>query len=132
MGIDAYLKRVFPGTAEEYAQRAERAMLDGERLFVVTANPEILMHAQRDAQIEKLLTSPEAEVVPDGISVVKAMHILGLPAKERITGVDLAEKLLAAGPVEKAGVPPGRKGRGGLCPGRKAAGPVPGHDSGLS
>ena len=96
MGIDAYLKRVFPGTAEEYAQRAERAMLDGERLFVVTANPEILMHAQRDAQIEKLLTSPEAEVVPDGISVVKAMHILGLPAKERITGVDLAEKLLAA------------------------------------
>ena len=103
MGIDAYLKRVFPGTAEEYAQRAERAMLDGERLFVVTANPEILMHAQRDAQIEKLLTSPEAEVVPDGISVVKAMHILGLPAKERITGVDLAEKLLAAAGRGKSG-----------------------------
>lgn len=96
MGIDAYLKRVFPGTAAEYAQRAERAMLSGERLFVVTANPEILMHAQRDPQVEKLLLAPEAEIVPDGISVVKAMHMLGLPAKERITGVDLAEKLLEA------------------------------------
>ena len=32
--------------------------------------------------------------MPDGISVVKAMNLLGLPAKERITGVDLADKLL--------------------------------------
>lgn len=102
MGIEAYLKRVFPGTAAEYARRAEQAMLSGERLFVVTANPEILMHAQRDPQVDKLLTSPEAEIVPDGISVVKAMEMLGLPVKERVTGVDLAEKLLdAAGRAKK-------------------------------
>lgn len=95
-GLKDCLKRVFPGTAAEYAQRAEKAMLSGERLFVVTANPEIFMHAQRDPAVEKVLLAPETEIVPDGIGVVKARHILGLPAQERVTGVDLVEKLLAA------------------------------------
>ncbi len=96
MALNQYLKRVFPGTAEEYAKRAEQAMLSGERLFIVTANPEILMHAQRDPAVERLLLDPRTEIVPDGISVVKAMEMLSLPVKERVTGVDLAERLLNA------------------------------------
>lgn len=102
MGIDAYLKRVFPGTAAEYAQRAERALLSGEKLFVVTANPEIFMHAQRDPEVGRLLLDQKAEIVPDGIGVVKARRILGLPAKERVTGVDLVGSLLdKAGRAQK-------------------------------
>ena len=94
MAIKEYLRRVFPGTAEEFCQKAGDAMVSGKRLFVVTANPEILMHAGEDPAIRQLLLAEETAVVPDGISVVKAMNLLGLPAKERITGVDLAEKLL--------------------------------------
>lgn len=96
MGIGDYLERSFGGTAEEYAQRAKKAMLEGERLFVITANPEIMMHAQRNPAVRELLLSPKAEIIPDGISVVKAMQTFGLPARERVTGVDLAEKLLNA------------------------------------
>lgn len=94
MPINEYLERVYGGTAHSYFERAEKAMLDGRRLFTVTANPEIIMHAGRDPKIRELLLSPEAEVIPDGISVVKAMGILGLAASERITGVDLADYLL--------------------------------------
>lgn len=94
MAIKEYLRRVFPGTAEEFCQKAGDAMVSGKRLFVVTANPEILMHAGEDPAIRQLLLAEETAVVPDGISVVKAMNLLGLPAKERITGVDLADKLL--------------------------------------
>ena len=47
MAIDEFLKRVYPGTAEEFCGLAAKAMLTGEKLFVVTANPEILMHACR-------------------------------------------------------------------------------------
>ena len=104
MSIHEYLKRVFPGTAEEFCQKAGQAMTAGERLFVITANPEIMMHAERDQTIRELLLSPEATVVPDGISVVKAMRTCGLPAKERITGVDLAEKLLKRAGEEKKSV----------------------------
>lgn len=94
MGIDEYLRRAYGGTAQSYFTRAEKAMNGGQRLFTVTANPEIIMHAGRDPRIRKLLLSPEAEIIPDGISVVKAMNILGLKACERITGVDLAAYLL--------------------------------------
>lgn len=95
MAITEYLKRVFPGTAEEFCKKAGEAMLSGEKLFVVTANPEIMMHAERDGAVRSLLLNKEnTAVTPDGVSVVKAMRICGLPAKERITGVDLAEKLL--------------------------------------
>ena len=94
MAIKEYLQRVFPGTAEEFCQKVGEALAAGRRLFVVTANPEILMHAGDSPEIRALLLDEETAVVPDGISVVKAMRLLGLPAKERITGVDLAEQLL--------------------------------------
>ncbi|WP_322199917.1 WecB/TagA/CpsF family glycosyltransferase [Acutalibacter intestini] len=94
MAIEDYLCRAYGGTADDYAKEAARAMLAGEKKFIVTANPEIIMHAEKDPAIRELLLWDQAEIVPDGISVVKAMEMLGLPAKERITGVDLAEKLL--------------------------------------
>ncbi len=104
MAVRDYLKRVFPGTADEFCEKAGKAMLSGEKLFVVTANPEIMMHAEKDPAVRKLLLSQETAVTPDGISVVKAMQACGLPVKERITGVDLAEKLLALAGREKKSV----------------------------
>lgn len=104
MAIAEYLRRVFPGTAEEFCQKAGEAMLSGEKLFIVTANPEIMMHAEKRPEIRELLLSEKTAVTPDGISVVKAMRICGLPAAERITGVDLAEKLLALAGREKRSV----------------------------
>lgn len=96
MAVNEYLKRVYGGSARSYFERAEKALLSGERLFTVTANPEIIMHADRDPKIKKLLLSPDAEIIPDGISVVKAMNTLGCEASERITGVDLTAHLLMA------------------------------------
>lgn len=94
MVVKEYLRRVFRGTAEEFLQKAEKAMESGEKLFVVTANPEIVMHAQREKDIADMLLNEKTAIVPDGISVVKAMNMLGMNAKERIAGVDLAEALL--------------------------------------
>ena len=94
MAILEYSKRVGPGTAAQFAGKAQQAMLSGEKLFIVTANPEIIMHAEKREEIRELLLSKQTAITPDGISVVKAMRMCGLPAKERITGVDLAEKLL--------------------------------------
>lgn len=103
MALVDSLKQIFPGTAEEYFARGEKALLSGERLFIITANPEILMHGERDKTVEHLLRSGVAEIVPDGISVVKAMNLCGLGAKERITGVDLADRFLqSAGKAGKS------------------------------
>ena len=80
--MEEYFRRVFPGSAEEFCKKAESAMESGRRMFVVTANPEILMAAGRDEKARELLLSADAEIVPDGISVVKAMGMLGLPVTE--------------------------------------------------
>lgn len=96
MAVTEYLQRVFGGTADEFCEKAGEAMLSGEKLFVITANPEIMMHAEREEDIRKILLGDKfTAITPDGVSVVKAMHTCGIDAKERVTGVDLAEKLLA-------------------------------------
>ena len=103
MAIQEYLRRVFPGSAEDFCQKAGKALQEGDKLFVVTANPEILMKAEGNAEIRRLLLDEETAVVPDGISVVRAMQQPSLPVTERITGVDLAQRLLdMAGQVEKS------------------------------
>ena len=94
MAIKEYLQRVFPGTAAEFSEKAAAALRERKKMFIVTANPEILMHAEQKPEIRTLLLETADAITPDGISVVKAMQSCGLPAKERITGVDLAEVLL--------------------------------------
>lgn len=94
MAITDYLKRTFSGTAVEFYQQADQALEQGKKLFIVTANPEIMMSGERTPLIDRMLKGEETAVVPDGISVVKAMRRCGIPAKERITGVDLAEHML--------------------------------------
>lgn len=93
-GIRQYLELIFSGTQQEFFQKADHALLSGTRMFVVTANPEILMHAQRDEDVHRLLISGNSTIVPDGISVARAMRECGISAAQRITGVDLAEHLL--------------------------------------
>ena len=95
MAIKEYLRRVFPGTAEEFCQKAGDAMAAAASGCLWSPpTRKILMHAEEDPSIRTMLLDEETAVVPDGISIVKAMNLLGYPAKERITGVDLAEKLL--------------------------------------
>lgn len=92
--LKPYFARIYSGAFREYCQKLDEALGTEKKLFVITANPEILMHAQREEEIHRMLLDEQASITPDGISVVKAMQMLGLEAKERITGVDMAEHLL--------------------------------------
>ena len=69
-------------------------MEKGQKMFIVTANPETFTWAENDKDVKKLLLSKEATVIADGISLVRAASILKYKVKERITGIDLAEYLL--------------------------------------
>lgn len=87
-----YLSRISGCSAGEFLKRAEGSMKQGKKEFIITANPEILMKAGKNPKIHDMIL--EHTVVPDGISVVKAMKKAGIPVIERITGVDLVEGLL--------------------------------------
>ncbi|KAB3534174.1 WecB/TagA/CpsF family glycosyltransferase [Alkaliphilus pronyensis] len=60
---------------------------------VYTPNPEIVMLAQADKKLFNILKEGNL-VVPDGIGLILASKLKGLGLKERVTGVDLTDRLL--------------------------------------
>lgn len=65
---------------------------DGKKHYIVTPNPEIVVHAQKDKKFLKILNKADLSI-PDGIGLVWASKFLGQSLKERVAGVDLAEKI---------------------------------------
>ena len=81
-----------PGEALDEARRFLDA--DGGMRAVYTPNPEIVMRARKDAAFMDVLNRGDL-VIPDGIGVVYAMRMNGVKIKERVTGYDLVQGLLA-------------------------------------
>ncbi|KAA0565873.1 WecB/TagA/CpsF family glycosyltransferase [Bacillus sp. CH30_1T] len=64
-----------------------------KKAFIVTANPEIVMHARTDT--DYLYTLSKADyIIPDGIGVVIASRLKKQPLVERVPGFELMEELL--------------------------------------
>jgi N-acetylglucosaminyldiphosphoundecaprenol N-acetyl-beta-D-mannosaminyltransferase len=61
---------------------------------VVTLNPEMVMAAQHDPVLRAAIHQA-ALVVPDGIGIVWAARVLGVPLHGRVAGVDLLEEVAA-------------------------------------
>lgn len=66
------------------------------KLRIITANPELIYKAEKDALLRDMINSADL-IVPDGVGVVWAARILGKDIKERVTGIDLATRILEAG-----------------------------------
>lgn len=88
--------RIDPLTIEECMRQIKKSLSDGEKLWIVTANPELIVKAQKDYFLYKTLNSADI-IVPDGIGVVWAAGQLGCRLQERVTGVDLTTKIFEEG-----------------------------------
>jgi len=62
--------------------------------MVVTPNSEIVQNASKDESLKSLIGSADL-IIPDGIGLVYASKILGCPLKERVTGIDFLESIIA-------------------------------------
>ena len=67
------------------------------KMFIVTANPETFMISEKDAELRNMLEDDYTILVPDGIGVVKAGRSINYDIETRITGIDIAYKLLEYG-----------------------------------
>ena len=61
--------------------------------FVVTANPETVMKANKESSFHDVISSADI-ITPDGIGIVYASKILGHPLEERVAGYDMLHALL--------------------------------------
>lgn len=66
---------------------------DEKPRLIATANAEMIMQAQEDKELGRILNRADL-VVPDGAGVLWAGETLGTPFPERVTGADLSVELL--------------------------------------
>jgi len=66
-----------------------------EKYYVVTPNPELLVISHNSIEYKKILNKAKL-ALPDGVGVILASKLLRKGIKERITGVDLVNKLCRA------------------------------------
>ena len=92
------------GAAERIIERHAA----GQRTFVITANPEFVMLARRDADIARIARAADL-VVADGTGVLVASRLLRDPLPGRVPGRLLVPAVLqlASGPVFLLGAAPG-------------------------
>lgn len=89
--------RLFTQGCEEFYKKMKDTLKNNKKMFIVTANPETFMKSLDDKEIEKMLLDENTTLVPDGIGIVKAARMLDYNIKERIAGIDIANKLLEYG-----------------------------------
>ena len=85
----------FDNLTLDEAVEAGTALLKDDRFhYVVTPNPEFILSAETDLEFKSILNQADL-VLPDGIGVVYSARILGTPLKNRVPGIDFAERMLS-------------------------------------
>lgn len=92
------MKRLFENVLQvsekDFLRQCSKNMEDEQKMFIVTANPEIFAKAKKEGPLRNIVTSTGTSVIADGIGIVKGGQLLGFNISERITGVDLTTHLL--------------------------------------
>jgi N-acetylglucosaminyldiphosphoundecaprenol N-acetyl-beta-D-mannosaminyltransferase len=78
---------------DEALQRIERMIADGGTHHIATANVDFLVHAAKDEEYRRMLCMCDL-VVADGMPIVWASKLFGIPLRERVTGSDLVPLLV--------------------------------------
>jgi N-acetylglucosaminyldiphosphoundecaprenol N-acetyl-beta-D-mannosaminyltransferase len=77
---------------DEAVAAIEEQIREGGFHQVATANVDFLKNAMQHSDLRDILCSCEM-VVPDGMPIVWVSRLIGTPLKERVSGIDLVERL---------------------------------------
>ena len=80
-------------TRREFIEKLQQRIAQNDKTFVVTANPEIVMHSLQDPAYKKILDKANY-ITADGIGIVKAAGLIGDSLPERVSGYDMMLDLL--------------------------------------
>ena len=89
--------KLYKNDRKTFYELVENNLIFNIKTFIVTANPETFMISEENSDVKKMLLDTETIMVPDGVGIVKAGKKIGYNIAERITGIDIAYKLLEYG-----------------------------------
>lgn len=96
--------KLYSNDEDSFYKILNKNLKNDKKMFVVTANPETFMISEKDEEMKKLLLDKDTILVPDGIGIVKAARMINYDVKERIAGIDIANKLLELGNIQKKSI----------------------------
>lgn len=102
--LEEYFKKLYDKGNDSFFKELDRRLIEEQKTFVVTANPETLMIGNENKEFDKVLLKESTIIVPDGIGVVKAANKLLYTIKERITGVDIVSHLFKSADINKKSI----------------------------
>lgn len=82
-------------TLDEAVQRLESFLRARRSALVCTPDTTAILRAQRDRKLREVYERADL-VTPDGTGIVWAGRLLGAPVRERVSGIDLVERLFAS------------------------------------
>lgn len=88
-----YFKKIYKDSADNFHSLVKNNLNNGKKMFIVTANPETLMIAEKNHDFKSSLLDNATTIIADGIGIVKGSKILKCNIKETIPGVELCTKL---------------------------------------
>jgi N-acetylglucosaminyldiphosphoundecaprenol N-acetyl-beta-D-mannosaminyltransferase len=79
-------------TAENILEYILERLKTGQKFYIVTPNPEIIVYANRHENFKKILNNAEISL-PDGTGLFLASILMGKPFRQRIPGVNFVEEI---------------------------------------
>ena len=95
--FNKYFDKIYKNGREEFYKELEQSLVNEEKKFIVTANPETLMQSEKNEELKKAVLDKNTIMVPDGIGILKGAKKLKYDIKETILGIDIALKLIELG-----------------------------------
>lgn len=89
-----YFQKIENEPSESFYKRVKKSIIEEKKMFIITANPETIMIAEKDKGFKEIILSKESTVVADGIGIIKGAKMLNIPLENRVLGVELAVKTL--------------------------------------
>lgn len=94
-------ERLYRGTTKSYYILLSKYLDNNKKKFILTANPEMFSIAKNSSVIKDAILDKNNDVVTDGIAIKQTAKFYKIKVPERITGIDLATKLLELGNQKK-------------------------------
>ncbi|MBQ2900592.1 MAG: WecB/TagA/CpsF family glycosyltransferase [Agathobacter sp.] len=91
--MQKYFDKLYKKDFHSFIQELESNIKENKKAFIITANPETLMIGVENPAFDAVLKSEDSTIVADGIGVVKAAQMLGMPVDGRVPGVEISQEL---------------------------------------
>ncbi len=95
--FNKYFDKIYKNGKNEFYEQMKTKLLNNEKQFIVTANPETIMQSEKNEELRTAVLDKNTIVIPDGVGILKGAKILNYNIKETILGVDVATKLIELG-----------------------------------